>query len=814
MALTQDLRYALRMFAKDRATTALALLTLAVGIGANTTLFSLIDALYLRPLPVPNAERVVHVYDLRANGDPIPSSLPDYSYYREHSQSFEELAAHYPGSPMHVIADNGPVAITGSVATASYFNVLGITPQLGRFFTADEDRVPDRDAVAVVSHIFWQRQLNGDPQVLGRSILVNGRSFTVIGVMPQGFDGVVRGMGSSQVWIPSAMFSVGYRYCNAFERDCTIVDMVGRLKPSVSMAQVQGEFDVMARQLETEFPRAADDRARRIGVRSSRGVYPSQQATNISMVRLMLGGVGLLLAIACANVAGLMLARGLSRRKEITVRLALGAGRGRIMRQLLTESVMLAAAGSALGVLGASWAIDSVAVYYGTDYAGRMTNFDLQIGMPVLAATVVLCGVTAILCGMAPAIQAARTDVLPSLKLEGLSGRRRRTYSRDGLVMLQLAMSIVLLVGAALLIRSMIDLQRGPGIDADRVALLRLRPSLIGSSGEPARLFQRAVIERLQSLPGIEAAAAAENLPLFQGGADVTVAPIGSGQPAAVAGVRASYVGDRYFDVIGVRLLAGRDFIRADSTDSPRVAIADATLAAALGGADRAVGMLVNVGSRPSEIVGVVPSAQYHQALEPALPYLYLNYWQQSGAGFSADSRTHVRVSGDPAAMLPAMRAAIAAIDPNVPISEDYTLSDRVAFNFKPVRMARSMLVIFGGLALMLSLVGLYGVVSSVASMRAREVAIRLALGASAGQIRALIAAHGLRLVIPGAIVGAAAAYASTQLLRSLLYGVHPHDPATFVLVPLLLIGVALAATYGPVRRSTRVDPAVALRDE
>ena len=283
MSFTQDVRYALRMFAKDRGTTALALLTLALGICANTTLFSLIDALYFRPLPVPNAERVVHVYELRANGDTVPSSLPDYFYYREHSQSFEELAAHYPGSPMHVIADNGPVAITGSVATATYFNVLGITPQLGRFFTADEDRVPDRDAVAVVSHAFWQRQMNGDPQVLGKSILVNGRSFSVIGVMRRGFDGVVRGMGSSQVWIPSAMFGVGYRYCNALDRDCTIVDMIGRLQPSASIVQAQGEFDVMARQLETEFPRGADERPRTIGVRSSRGVYPSQQQTNISM---------------------------------------------------------------------------------------------------------------------------------------------------------------------------------------------------------------------------------------------------------------------------------------------------------------------------------------------------------------------------------------------------------------------------------------------------------------------------------------------------------------------------------------------------
>jgi predicted permease len=814
MTLGQDLRYALRMFGKDRGTTILALLTLALGIGANATLFSLVDALYLRRLPVPNAERLVHIYQLRANGDAVSSSFVDYADYRARSQSLEELAAHYPGSPMHVIGPAGPLSVTGSVATASYFRVLGIEPQIGRFFSADEDTVRDRDAVVVMSDAFWRRQFNGDPRVLGTSILINGRAFTVIGVGPRGFDGVVRGMSSSAVWIPSAMFSVGYRYCDAFDRDCTIIDMIGRLKPSATIAQAQGEFDRMAQQLTVEYPRAADDLVRRLGVRSSRGVFPSQQAANISMVQLMLGGVGVVLAIACANVAGLMLARGLARRREITVRLALGASRGRIVRQLLTESTLLAVAGSALGVLAASWAIDGVALYYGTDYAGRLTNFDMRIGGSVLGATVAICGVTAILCGMAPAIQAARTDVLPSLKLEGGSGRRQRTYSRDGLVMLQLAMSIVLLVGATLLVRSMIDLQRGPGIDADRVALLRLRPSLVGLGGARAKEFQRAVIGRLESLPGVEAAAAAENLPLFLGGNEAAVTPLGSGQPAAVPVVRFSHIGDRYFDVIGIGMLAGRDFSRSDSPDSRPVAIADATLAAALGGPERAVGMLVNLGTRPHEIVGVVPAAQYHQALEPALPYLYLNYWQQRGAGFSADSRTHVRVSGDPSALLPAMRRAIAEVDPSVPISEDYALSDRIAFNFKPVSMARSMLVIFGGVALILSLVGLYGVVSSVASMRTREVAVRLALGASATQIRALIAGHGLRLAVPGAVLGLVLAFASARLLRSLLYGVDPHDPATFVAVPVLLIVVALGATYLPVRRSARVDPASVLRHE
>jgi predicted lysophospholipase L1 biosynthesis ABC-type transport system permease subunit len=359
----------------------------------------------------------------------------------------------------------------------------------------------------------------------------------------------------------------------------------------------------------------------------------------------------------------------------------------------------------------------------------------------------------------------------------------------------------------------MIDLNRGPGVDASRVLLLRLRPSLVGYGGERARRFQRNVIERLESIPGVEAAATSENLPLFMSGNDVTVRDHSSDRRLEIGGVRASHVGDGYFDVLGLSLLAGRDFNSADRVGSRPVAIADATLAAALGG-NEAVGRVVTVDGQSHEIVGVVPTAQFRKALEPLVPYLYLNYWQQTGEGFAADSRTHVRVAGDSAVMLPRLRREISALDRNIPISEDYPLRDRVRFTFQPVRMAMTMLVYFGGVALVLSLVGVYGVVSSVALMRTREVALRLALGASPIQIGALMARHGLRLVIPGVVFGVVAAFYSTRALQSLLYGVALHDPATFVAVPLLLIGVALAATVGPVRRAMGVDPAVTLRNE
>jgi predicted permease len=714
---------------------------------------------------------------------------------------------------MHVVVGNDPVAVTGSVVTASYFTVLGITPYLGRFFTADEDAVRDRDAVVVVSYGFWANTLGADPQALGRSIDVNGRGFTIVGIAPRDFNGVVRGGSVSQLWIPSAMFAVGYRYCDALDPDCTIVEMIGRLKRSVTIQEAETGLAVLARQLDATYPRRNPNRPRSVTVLHANGAYPAVQTSNGPIVRLLLGGVGLLVLIACANVAGLMLAGGLSRRKEMAVKIALGASRARVMRQVLAECVLLAISGSVFGLALAAWAVDLVSAFYGADYAGRPVNFNVSLGAWPLAATTILCGSTAILCGMAPAIQAARTDVLPALKLEGVSGRRTRTRSRDVLVASQVAMSTVLLIGAGLLVRSTTDLMRGPGIDPDHVALLRLRPSLVGYDAERARTFQRAVIERLTAVPGVERAATSENLPVFFSGSEVTISSESSGGRIELTEVRASHVGDGYFDVMGLRLLSGRDFNSGDRPGTRRVAIANATLASALGGSD-IVGRVITVDDEPHEIIGIVPGAHFRNALEPPAPYLYLNYWQQDGEGFAADSRTHVRVAGDPTAILPRLRREVAAIDRNVPVSEDYPLRDRVRFHFQPVRMAMTILVLFGVVALTLSVIGIYSVLSSIAMMRAREVAVRMALGARRQQIGWLMADHGLRLVIPGVIIGVLAALFSSAVLRSLLYGVAHHDIATFAAIPLVLVFIAFAAMSVPIRRTMRVDPAVTLRGE
>ena len=809
-----DLRFGLRSLARSPGFTAAALVTLALAIGANATLFSLADALYLRLLDVPEASRLVHVYQTRRAGQSggdrfYPLSLADYFDYGDQARSFESLAAHYSSSPMHLVIDGEPLAVSGSVVTASYFTVLRITPALGRFFGPEEDTVRDRDAVAVISHDLWQRRFDGNPQVIGRAIQVNGRAFTVIGVASHGFDGVFNGGTAPQVWIPTAMFRYGYRYCqDGFARDCTIVEMLGRLKPQATIADAQVELSMIAARLRAAYPGVNDGRD--VIVLPVRGASPERQAGHERIVPLLLGGVGLLLLIACANVAGLLLARGTTRRKEVAIRLALGAGRGRIVRHFLAESALLTVGGGALGLVLTLWSKELVASFYAADYAGRPLSLDIEIGGWPLIGTALLCALTTVLCGLMPALQSARADVLPALKAESGAAGRPRSRMRDGLVVAQVALSGVLLVGAALLVRSVLEIHRGPGVDVDRVLVLRLRPSLVEYDSERARAFQREVIRRLESLPGVEAASPSENFPLLIGGG-VQVALSGERE---TFGANAGRVGDGYFRVMGQPLLAGRDFNDSDGPATMPVVVVDDLLASRLGGVDQVVGRLMTLDGRPHEVVGVVRAAHYRTSQARPVPFVYRNYWQQSGKGFSADSRTHVRVAGDAHSMMARIRGEIAAIDRNVPISEDYPLRDRLRFHFQPVRLVMTLLVSFGVVALVLTIVGLYGLVAFVASTRTREIAIRLAVGATRRDVRRLVVGHGARLAVIGAAVGFASAFAASRVLAGLLYGVHAHDAATFGIVATGLVGVALCATWLPARRASRVDPAAFLRQE
>jgi predicted permease len=811
--LREDLRFGVRLLARTPGFTAAALVMLALGIGVNTALLSFVDAIFLRPLDVPHASRLVHVYQTRNGSGAYPLSLPDYVYFKQHARSLEDAAAHYPSAPLHIIAAGEPHALIGSVVTASYFNVLGIRPALGRFFTEEEDRVPGRDAVVVVGHAFWRQRLGGDPQALGQTIAINGRPFSIVGVAPPGFTSTLQGLSTSHVWIPSAMFHLGYRYCDAFRQDCTIVQIIARLKPGASLDAARAELNLLSRQIEEAYP---DNTGLGALVVPARGSYPAEQEASVPLTGLLLASVAMVLVVACANVAGLLLVRGVKRRREIAIRLALGASRLRVVRQLLTEAALLAIAGSALGLIVAIWANETLQSFYAVNYAGIPLQFELGIRPWVAAVTGGLAILTAVLCGLAPALLGSAPDVLGALKDETGTGGRRRSFLRDGLVVLQVACSMMLLVGAGLLIRSLQDISRGPGIDASRVVMVRLRPSLVGYDGGKARAFQREVIRRLESLPGVEAASAGESLPMFGGGGRVAI-ELRSASGAAAQTVRAigSRIGDRYFEVLGQPVLEGREFDARDREAARRVAVVNDVLARQLWPGESTAGRTVYIDGLPHDVIGVVRAAQYHTIAEQPVPYVYLNYWQQDArGGWAADSRTHIRVRGDASAMMPAIRREIASVDRAVPLSEDYSLDTRIAFTFRRVRMTMTMLLSFGATAVVLSAIGLYGIVAFAISLRTREIAIRMALGARPEQVRSLVIGHGIRIALVGGIIGLVGASAGARLLATMLHGVQPHDLATFTAVAVALLAVTLIASGIPARRAMRVDPALALRQE
>ena len=810
-AFGHDLLFAARLLKKSPAFALAAVATLALGIGANATMYSLADAVLLRPLAVRDAERIVHVYQRRPQAGVFPLAYADYFYFREHARSFDAIAAHYPTAPMHVAVDGEPGAATGAVASASYFEVLQLQPALGRFFAASEDTARNRDAVAVISYGFWQRRFGGATRVLGSTMDVNGRPFTIVGIAPRGFRGVVgRGL-DTDVWIPTAMFDVGYRYCDGFNRACTIVQLLGRVKRGVAPDEAQRELDVLAAQLAAAYPATNADRG--VTVIPARGLGQGPQGSETQQVQLFVAVVSLVLLIACANIAGLLLARSTARRREIAVRLALGARRGRIVRQLLAESVLLAVAGGGSGLLLAVWGTNLLASLYAHDSAGRPIAFDLGLRGAVIAATAGLTLLTALVAGLAPALQASRGDLVGVLKDEGASGGARRARLRIALVTLQVAVSVVLLVGAALLVLSAERVTRGPGFDPAPLVTLRLRPSLVDYPRERAHAFQRDVMQRLESLPGVTSASLSVYMAMFSAGTRVRVsAPGATAEPTDAIG---SPVGPRYFETLRQPIVAGREFTAQDRSGAPPVAIVNDVLAERLWAGSSAVGQVLVADGQPHTVVGVVRDAQYYVSGEAPRPQLFLSYWQPHGSdAFLNDARAFVRVTGDPANMMAAIRRAIADVDPAVPLVEDHPFRDRVSYMFQPVRMARGLLLAFALLAVALSAVGLYGVLAFTVAQRTREIGVRLALGAGRGQIASLVLRDGLLLTTIGTIVGLAAAWSADRFVASLLFGLDAHNLTAFIAAPSVIAVVALAASYLPARRAASVSPLTAIRYE
>jgi putative ABC transport system permease protein len=807
--LLQDVRIALRRMKQAPGFTAAAIATLALGLGLTSAVMSLAYAIFLRPLPVDDATRVVFVEQTRVNR---PGgwgySYPDYLYLRQNARSFSELAAHNSTMPPMIVGTpGGPVGVSGAVVTANYFTLLRLTPRAGRFFSVDEDRVPGRDAVAILSYEFWRTRFAGDSHLLGTTVRINGTPFTVIGIAPEHFHGIVAGLEPNAVWIPTAMYKVASPYCDApLSRACGGVGVIGRLGGDTSIDQARAEVAGLVRQLKVAYPEASLGNG--VLVRPVRGIRMLEQTSSASTVALLAGAAGLVLLVASANVAGLLLARGMRRRKEIAIRLAIGASRGRLIRLLLVESVMLAAAGGVGGLQIAVWATDVLRAYF--------PNLDLSPDPRIALLGFGVALFTGVATGIAPALQCTRPDMALAMK-EGSSGAGRpRSIVREGLIVVQVALSVLLLGAGGLLVRSFFMLHRGPGFDPDRVAIVRLRPSLVGFTIDRAWAYQREVIDRLEALPGVRAASPA-SAPASWRAQPVTPArlPGDSSDEAHAYHVGTALVGPRYFRTLGVGVVEGREFDDRDTMDGPRVAIVNETLARHFWPDGGAAGRALTVGSDRVDVVGVVTDLQWTSALKHPDPVAYLNFWQQDRSNRVAqDSRTHISVAGDADAMLPGIQRTIAAIDPDVPISEPGPLGARLDAEFKDVRAARTMLVTFGALALGLSMIGLYAALAFAVGERTREIAVRLALGASRADVGGLVFRRGMTIVSLGIAAGVSACVIAGPFLAHLLYGVSPRDPLALLTGPLALGVIATLAIWLPARRAMRLDPVAALRAE
>ncbi len=645
----QDLRFAARILRKNPGLTFAAVLTAALGIAANVTVFSVVDALFLRSVPAKNPERLVRILAPENNGGGV-FSVPEFRYLREHSKTVDELTAHYSTAPLYVSANGETGEVQGAVVSSSYFSMLGLRPYLGRFFTPDEDSVADRNAVAVLGYGFWQRIYNGDSAVIGRTFLINGQAFTVVGIMPADFHGVEIGGMPNEIWIPAMMIHVGYRYCDGFQPSCTILSIMGRLKSGISAAEAQAEIATLMQQLRAS--NSAFDERYGASVTPAVGMSGNHEY-NLMLARLLSAIAGILLLIVCANLGGLLVARGTGRGREIAMRLALGAGRGRIVHQLLTESLVLAFAGGAVGFLLSTWTSRLLVNFYSVDDEGYKHLFDVRPDATVLLFSLAVTAAAGVLFGLLPALQASRTDLNDALKGGGSPVGANRKSSRTALATVQVAFSLALLVGAGLLARSAAFIQSGSNMDLHHVLGLRLPVSLIHYPPDKARTFKQEVVRRLRELPGVESVSLAKGQgllwnPWLSGRATLPGKMYAKLEEQPRVSVKP--IAPNYFATLRIPFVSGRDFNDSDNPGSPPVTIVNETFARQIAANRLPLGQTVLIDDKPYQIVGLVKDAQMRSVIEGPLPVAYVPFWQDETL---LEARMCIRLAGDPAAALP-----------------------------------------------------------------------------------------------------------------------------------------------------------------
>jgi macrolide transport system ATP-binding/permease protein len=815
--LINDIRYGFRMMIKSPGFTAVAVISLALGIGANTAIFSVINSLLLAPLPVEEPTRLVSIFttDVKNPGN-LPVSHYNFLDYRDKNDVFTGVLS-YNFAAVNLNKGAGEARqLFAEVVSGNYFDVLGVKPAYGRAFLPDEDRTPGTHPVVVLSHACWQRDFGGDPSIINRTISLNRRDFTVVGIAPKDFTGTDVG-GSPDLWVPMMMHNELQADIATFYdgRRGLAFNLIGRLKPGVTLAQAQESLGRLASQLEQEYRADNEGRNVRLIPLLQARMNPDGEGQLMTSSMILMGTVGLVLLIACANVTNLLLARATKRRREIAIRLAIGASRARLVRQLMTESLFLSLVGGAVGFLIAFWTKDLITAL--VPFGGGADGPGAGIDARVLAFTFAISVVSGALFGLVPALQASRPDLVPTLKGEVTlpAGQRRfRINLRKVLVVLQVALSLFALITAGLFVRSLQKAKQvNPGFVSDNVLLMGFNMGREGYTEAQARQFHRQLLERLRTVPGIQSATLARNRP-FGGGTGRSVFIEGQEAPPGGRGVivQTNVVGPRFFETLGVPLLKGRDFTDADTDNAPLVVIINETMANRFWPNQDAVGQRFKFFGDKTyrEVAGVASDSKVNSLTEQRRPYVYIPLLQE----YSPQVNLEVRTAGDPKSMVTALRGEAQAIDPNISVLNVETLNDRVDGSLRGERSQASLLGIAGLLALLLASVGLYGVMAYTVAQRTREIGIRMALGASRGDVFALVLKQGASLVSAGVVIGLVGAFAATRMLASSLFGVTAADPVTFAATSALLVAVALLATFFPARRATKVDPMVALRYE
>jgi predicted permease len=821
--LLRDIRYAIRVLMKTPGFAAIAVLSLALGIGANTAMFSLADAMLLRPLPVPSPGNVVTISE--ATPDiPIGTlgrvSYPDYIDLHNKSRTVEGVTAStYTPVGLAEKPDALPQLRLALSVSGNFFQALGVEPALGRGFSAEEDRVPGRDAVVVLSHDTWQQNFGGDPKITGRAIRLNNVEFTVIGVAPKKFTGM-EPLVHPALYIPLMMLSrMGTAEAsNVLEdRSSRIFTAKGRLTKGSSLSQANAEMATIGSSLAAAYPKT--NRNCKLTVHTEIQTRVAQSPPNAAFAAMLLAIAGLVLIIACANVANLLLGRARSRSREMAVRLAIGASRWRLVRQLLTESMLLALAGAAIGLLLAQYGAEYFSAFrFASDLP---ISLNVQLDRRVLIFSLIAAVVSAVFFGLVPALQSSKTDLVPALKNGSAQGRRRRTFGRNALVISQVALSLMLLCAATLFVRTLRHIiLENPGFRTDHLLMMSFDPSLIRYSPEKTREFYRTLIESARQVPHVINATLSQTMPFDNVNIAInSIAPEGSQLPPGKESDRilSNVIDEQFFDTIGMPLVRGRAFLASDTATSPRVAVINETAAQRYWPNQNPVGKRFRLDGAEGpwvQVVGVAKASVYLTTGEPPFTFLYLPLSQHPTSRMTLTMET----PGDAASLTAPLRNLVRSIDTHQPIFNVRAMREYYQTQgLQALRLIVNIVGTMGILGLGMALVGLYGLVSFSVSRRTREIGIRMAIGANRRDILGTVMRQGFALALIGVGIGLAGSFGVVRGIRALFSRLQESsmfDPWIFVVVPLGLLGVTLLASYIPARRAASIDPNEALHYE